>query len=120
MNCANIAKPSSSPARLVKRTGRWANIFMSTMGSLTRRSVTTHTTAMTIAPAKEPRVRPDVQPHSCPCEMGRSSSTSSAARVPAPSQSVRPPVVARDAGTVNRTPASATTASTTASQKTRW
>lgn len=120
MNWANEAKPTKSPARLVKSTWRWTNIRMSTSGSRTRRSISTQSAATTTEPASEPSVRAEDQPHSWPCEMPSSSRTRKTARLSAPSTSIRPPVGEPPCGTTAATAASASTVSAVENQKTRW
>ncbi len=99
------------------RTGRWTNIRMSTSGSRTLRSTSTHTAVMTAAPAKEPRVRLEAQPHSWPWEIASRSSSRAMPRVSAPRKSVRPPVLCRVAGTSTTTASRARAAKPVAIQK---
>ena len=62
----NIAKPATSAVELVNKTWRIAIIRMSTIGSDTRSSATTHAKKKTAATAANPRVRVEVQPQFSP------------------------------------------------------
>ncbi len=120
MNIAKEAKPTNSPATLVKATCRWTNIRMSTSGLATFSSTTTQTTAITTEPMKQPITLSEDQPQVWPCEMASSSRTRKAARVPAPRKSIRPPLRWPPSGTTKKTATRASTETAVENQKTEW
>ncbi len=83
----------------VSSTVRLIIIRMSTMGSGTRSSTSTHATSSTAATPKSPRIRPEVQPQFSPSVRARRNATNPPERSAAPGTSMRDGVLIGDSGT---------------------
>src|SRR5262245_33591843 len=99
MNELYIPAPTRNAARLTVHTLRARIIAMSTSGSATCSSLTTHATSSTAAPTKRPRVRGSPHPHDEPSLMPTSRHTSQPDSSTAPPQLIFPGDLIGDSGT---------------------